>query len=312
MQQRWNLAQLQQQPLGRAAVLCSPRTAATVRAALPDLPQHYTVSELGIELQTLVAVGGGTLLDAAKLWRVQRSPATKLIAVPTLWGSGAEASPVAVQSTPAGKEIAMAPEYVPDVRVVWPELGETVPESVARHACGDAWSHVLEAFVSPLASQETRKACAELMTRMLRVPLHFAPEWFDLSAEACGLQAASGVGLVHGFAHQLEAPLVGAHPGDGWGHAKLCAVFLLPVMRFNQAHSPKLDNYAAQFGLDLAAVWAVLEQLFEAEAFAAAMQLATERWPAIARDRCTRVNHVLVRGDALGFFAGFVGRQEGA
>lgn len=310
MQQRWDQHQLAQESLGRAAVLRSPRHGAALAAVLPHLPGYTAVEALPLDLEALVAVGGGTLLDTAKLWRVRQSPTTRLIAVPTLWGSGAEASPVAVQSTAAGKEIAMDAAYVPEVRVVWPELAASVLPTAARHACGDAWSHVLEAFVSPLASPDVRQASAALMQRMLAAPLGFAPAWLDLSAEACALQAASGVGLVHGFAHQLEAPLRAAQPLGGWGHAKLCAVFLLPVMRFNEAHSPKLANYAAQFGLDLAAVWEVLGQLFEPDAYAIAMQVAAERWPSVARDRCTRVNHVVVRGDALPFFADFRAPQE--
>lgn len=309
-QKRWDLADLRAASLGRAAILCRPRHSALLGEVLPAVPRYGALAELPADLDTLVVVGGGALLDAAKLWRHDAAPHTVLVAVPTLWGSGAEASPVAIRTTASGKDIAMGPSYVPEVRVVWPELSETVAEHTARHACGDAWSHALEAFVSPLATPDVRRRCAALMNRMLAEPLGWSPRWLDLSAEACALQAESGVGLVHGFAHQLEVPLASAQPDAGWGHAKLCSIFLLPVMRFNQAHSPKLANYAAEFGLDLPAVWQVLERLFEPEAFAAAMQVAAERWMAVARDRCTRVNHVLVRSDALAYFVDFVRTEE--
>ena len=86
---------------------------------------------------------------------------------------------------------------------------------------------------------------AALMKRMAHVPLAYDPQWFALSVEACLGQARSSVGLVHGFAHVLEARL-----GPDWSHARLCSVFLLPVIRFNLAHSPKLTDYAAKFGGD--------------------------------------------------------------
>jgi alcohol dehydrogenase class IV len=140
---------------------------------------------------------------------------------------------------------------------------------------------------------------------MLELPFGYDPRWFEASAAACRLQAASGVGLVHGIAHTLEAPLHKEHPQSDWGHAKLCAVFLLPVLRFNLAHSPKFTNYAAEFGVDAGAVLAVARRLFEPESYAEAMTLVPAQWTAIARDRCSRMNHVLVRASAVEFFKEF-------
>jgi alcohol dehydrogenase class IV len=298
-QQVWSRDQLRNAKLGRTAIWSSPRHRAELREAL-DGEFSDPAEPLHPGTETIVAAGGGTLIDRAKLLRRDRYPQVRLIAIPTLWGSGAECSPIAVTNTATGKDIQMGDDLLPDVRVEWPELGASVPPEIAKWACGDAWSHALEAFVSPLSSDDNRAAMAALMNRMLRLPLAFAPEWFAASAEACQGQARSSVGLVHAFAHVLESRL-----GAGWPHARLCSVFLLPVIRFNQAHSPKFAVHAGQFGLDTVAVLGVAEQLFDAEAYAEAMKIVPEHWIAIARDRCSRTNHVLVRVNAIEFFLGF-------
>ena len=155
----------------------------------------------------VVAVGGGTLLDTAKAWRADLSPATGLIAVPSIWGSGAEVSPVVVANADGKKAIRMDESFLPDYVAYWPELADDIPDHLARTACGDCWSHALEGFLSPLAGDDLRKSIAALMSRMLDAPLGKSPEWFRLSSEACAAQARSSVGLVHGIAHTLEGTL---------------------------------------------------------------------------------------------------------
>src|SRR5262249_13087095 len=140
------------------------------QGALPH-PHAEPLSELPAGTRTLIAVGGGTLLDAAKLRRAERHPAVGLVAVPSIWGSGAEASPVAVAREGGRKVVRMGPEYLPDARVVWPELAATLPERLARRACGDAWAHAVEGFLSPLASEELRREIAGLVNDMATLPI---------------------------------------------------------------------------------------------------------------------------------------------
>jgi alcohol dehydrogenase class IV len=298
-QQVWGLDELRQAKLGRTVVWArQPHRRLLEETITGDVLEAG--AELPEGIDTLVVVGGGTLIDQAKRLRRDRHPKCRLIAIPTLWGSGAECSPIAVRTVPEGKDIQMGDDLLPDVRVEWPELGATVPPQLAKWACGDAWSHAYEAFVSPLASDEIRSAMAALMNRMAQLPLAYDPSWFGLGVEACLGQARSSVGLVHGFAHVLEARL-----GPAWSHARLCSVFLLPVIRFNLAHSPKLTGYAATFGADAQAMIAVAEQLFEPDGYAEAMRAAPDCWTQIARDRCSRTNHVLVRANAIEFFQRF-------
>ena len=90
----------------------------------------------------LVVIGGGTLIDETKVWRLEQSPELTLIAIPSIWGSGAEASPIAVRNRGGKKDIRVDKKLLPDARAVWPELAATISPERVRFACGDSWSHV--------------------------------------------------------------------------------------------------------------------------------------------------------------------------
>ncbi len=106
--------------------------ASSIADSLDDFPA---------KARTLIAVGGGTRLDQAKYFRKSQRPDLCLVAVPTIWGSGAECSPVVVLNGPSGKEIHIDNAFLPDHTVYCREMIETVPEDLARYACGDARSH---------------------------------------------------------------------------------------------------------------------------------------------------------------------------
>jgi alcohol dehydrogenase class IV len=195
------------------------------------------------------------------------------------------------------KVIHMGPELLPDAIVSHPDFAETLPDERVKHACGDAWSHALEGFLSPLGSDESRDDLAAVLTRMLRLPLGYSTDWFELSALACAGQAMTSVGLVHGIAHVLE-------PVMAWGHARLCSLFLLPVMRFNQIHSVKWPLLAAH-GLPDDSLFSVLLGLFSQDDYAAALPALQANWGQVLRNPCSRTNSALVRPSDIEFFEGF-------
>jgi alcohol dehydrogenase class IV len=241
--------------------------------------------------------GGGALMDHWKFARLDGG--FELICVPTLFGSGAEVSPVVVLNTPETKRIEMDDRYKPDARVYWPDLLESVPEPQAKDACGDVWSHALEAFMSPLADDALRGEIAALISEMVDQPLHADLAWFDFSARACEVQSRCSVGLIHGIAHTLEPVL---NDSRRFGHAGLCAILIWPVLRFNREHSEKWTELVEQFDVDEAAIEARARELFDSKRFECVRTLMSEHWKTILRDRCTRTNGVLVRRNHLDYF----------
>jgi alcohol dehydrogenase class IV len=270
---------------------------ARVRKFLP-WPAAEPAQSLGADTKWLVVAGGGGLIDEAKALRESR-PELKLVVIPSIWGSGAEASPIVVLSRAGRKEIRISPSARPDAVVYWPELSKSVPAERQREACGDCWAHALEGFLSPLASPGLRDALARVIHRLLTLPLGFDPQWFELSALACAGQSLAGVGLVHGIAHTLEAPLREQQPERDWHHARLCATFLEPVMRLNQAGSDNWSQLLTGHRLPEKEVWTMLRALFEPDSFRAALPVLRQKWRDVLRDPCSRTNSVLVRPDWL-------------
>ena len=299
--QTWELDQLPGAELGKAVVLATRSVRDKATELLP-FAQSKGLDDLPSDLDTLIVIGGGTLIDEAKAWRAGHAPKTRLIAIPSLWGSGSEVSPVVVLNRHGKKEIHIGDELIPDTVCLWPELASSIPENIARYACGDAWSHALEGFLSPLASSELQNELAEFMQEMVALPLGNDPLWFGPSARACAGQARSSVGLVHGIAHSLEGYLRAEFPEAGWGHAKLCSLFLWPVMEFNRQHSPKWQSLMQQHNLDEDAILKVLQDLHEPDAYARALPFLQQHWMEILRDPSSRTNSVLVRPASKSFF----------
>jgi alcohol dehydrogenase class IV len=275
-----------------------------VRPAL-RMTEVASFSDIAADVHSVVVVGGGTLIDAAKLWRHRQRPDVRLIAVASMWGSGAEASPIAIENGGTAKTIVVDAALVPDVRVRWPSLGASVSPENARAACGDTIVHALEALLSPLANPAVRRACADLLRSALALPLAYDAEWFELSAQACALQAQASVGLVHGIAHELEPRLHSAAspvPIGGSAHASLCATYALPVFSFNLQQSAKAQHLLDEFAVDADHLTRVLGVLHSSDVYRALLPLLEAHWMDVVRNACSRTNIALVRPSALEYF----------
>jgi alcohol dehydrogenase class IV len=221
----------------------------------------------------VVAVGGGSVMDAAKAVagvaanegsvrdyleqvgdRKLVTPPLPLIAVPTTAGSGSEATKNAVIRVPdlQVKRSIRHDLLVPRVAIVDPDLSAAAPRPVAASAGLDAFTHLLEGYVSTgahamtdaLALPGIRKAARGL--RALAEGRHTAEsqEAMALASLWGGIVLANaGLGAVHG----LVAPLGGrcAIP-----HGIGCACLLVETMKTNLValrqrapQSPALERY---------------------------------------------------------------------
>ena len=121
----------------------------------------------------VVAVGGGSAIDAAKVGaalavlggraadlfgfdRVDR-PGLPLVAVPTAAGSGSEVSSHAVIAGLAAKkkEVVAGLHLLPRAAVVDPDWTATLPSETAAHSALDALFHAIEAYLARRATPFT-------------------------------------------------------------------------------------------------------------------------------------------------------------
>lgn len=209
------------------------------------------------DVQCVVAVGGGSVLDAGKAVAalatnfgpamdylevigralpLERAP-LPVIAVPTTAGTGAEVTRNAVLHAPEQlvKVSLRHALMLPRVALVDPVLTHGLPPALTASTGMDALTQLIEPFVSRRANPLTDGFCREAIPRAAR-SLHRAfSHGGDASARAemalaslCGglALANAGLGAVHGFA----APIGGMFPAP---HGAVCAALLPEVMEVN-------------------------------------------------------------------------------
>jgi alcohol dehydrogenase class IV len=158
-----------------------------VRGPLPTTDEvDRLVAEIGGETpQTLVAVGGGLIIDSMKV--VGLSIATKrsageivavdadveaglpfMVAVPTTAGSGAERTPFAVLYQDGVKHSIDDQRLLPSRVILDPTLSRTAPRPVAAAAALDAMAHCVESIWACRSTADSRMVASDALSRLSR------------------------------------------------------------------------------------------------------------------------------------------------
>ncbi|MCE4627862.1 MAG: iron-containing alcohol dehydrogenase, partial [Desulfurococcales archaeon] len=196
----------------------------------PPVSVAEKASALARDVDAVIAIGGGSVIDVAKAASVlAKRPGLSvsdvapfnplgvefekpyLIAVPTTSGTGSDASYgiVLVGEGPGGERVKIAVgsfEVVPHASVLDPDLPRSAPERVRVGALVDALSHALESIAStasnPFSEALAEKAAALIFTTAPRA-LREGEGWDLLHAAATMAGMAftnSGLGLAHAIA----------------------------------------------------------------------------------------------------------------
>jgi alcohol dehydrogenase class IV len=217
------------------------------------------VIEKGIEVfryarcEALVAVGGGSVIDAAKaigLAAANRKHPRELVgyfrglhapppiyAVPTTAGTGSEVTVAAVISDPQRemKLVIADTRIVPKMAALDPELMVGLPREATAASGMDALTHAIEAFIgywgTPFTDRMALAAVGMIYENLPRVCEHgsdlAAREKMALASTYAGLAfTRANVGNVHAIAHQLGGKY---HTPHGLANA----IMLPHVLRFS-------------------------------------------------------------------------------
>jgi alcohol dehydrogenase len=245
-----------------SAAAASAAVTATLRASTPSVRQAaapvmpftpLASSAPGAPPVVLVAVGGGSPIDAAKGIAIaavnpQRGrdldyrgdfavPALPIVAVPTTAGTGAETSAFGVVTDPVAhrKFYVGHASSMPAAVILDPALTVGLPPAVTAATGLDALTHALESYLS-VRPNPWSDGIALQVIRMIAASLPRAcADGADLAARSQMLLAAhmagvamanTGLGLCHAIGHSL---------GGRWNIAYGVALaMLLPdVLRFN-------------------------------------------------------------------------------
>ncbi|MEB3806947.1 MAG: iron-containing alcohol dehydrogenase [Desulfurococcales archaeon] len=190
-----------------------------------------------VEPDLLLAVGGGSVIDAAKAGKIRfLRPDTSiediapfnplriefekpiLVAMPTTAGTGSDASfgIVLTKVGERGREKIDVASYdiVPYATILDPRLPRSAPRSIIVGAALDALGHALEALVANQANPFT-DALAEKVVPVIMTGLKEALEGemdrmaeVHMAATMAGIAFTNGgLGLIHAIAHPLGAKL---------------------------------------------------------------------------------------------------------
>lgn len=228
------------------------------------------LSGFGSEDTVVVAVGGGSAMDAAKgialhatnggraealdLSHVVENAGLPVLAIPTTAGTGSETNGFGViTSVKTGRKFYVGHESVkPRAAILDPELTVGLPAKPTAATGIDALSHALEAMMSrnpnPYADAlglQVARMVAEWLPAAVEDGANIeARSQMLLAAHLAGLAFASGTGL--GLGHALAHP-VGARLHAPHGEA--LAAVLPSVMEFNRGVStPKFALVATALG----------------------------------------------------------------
>jgi alcohol dehydrogenase class IV len=196
-----------------------------------------TVKNLkNIDWQVVLAVGGGSVIDAGKaisaMMHIDDSvinylegvgeknhPGTKLpfIAVPTTSGTGSEATKNAVISRVGEKGFKRSlrhDNFVPDIAIVDPELTLNCPPDITAASGMDCFTQLTEAYLSDKSNQYTDVLALEGLKALKSSLVQCVTNGSDINARTemsfaaltSGICLANaGLGVVHGFASSIGA-----------------------------------------------------------------------------------------------------------
>ncbi len=208
-----------------------------------------------LQPDTLIAIGGGTCLDSAKLaWYfyehgdqridAMQSPRhlgsmtrLKFYAAPTTCGSGSEVSSAAVISVGEMKVPIVTHEFLPAAVFLDPDLVLSLPRRLRLEGAIDALAHAIEGWLSPIENRlmdlfaiETVAVIAGSLSRALTDSGDLgALHDLQLAAVLGGVvQNHCLTGVCHAIAHRLGRYRL--------PHARLIRLFLPAVMQFYLKH----------------------------------------------------------------------------
>ncbi|MCS3405861.1 iron-containing alcohol dehydrogenase [Serratia sp. AKBS12] len=199
----------------------------------------------------VVAIGGGSVLDAAKAFsalvqhplptlrymeKVGDSPLSgatlPLIAIPTTAGTGSEVTQNAVITDTQLSKVKASlrhNNFVPQVAILDPQLLAGAPDRVLTYCAIDAFTHLFEAYLSKTANSLSREM--SLTGIGLFLEAWPALNRSDAAREAImhasylgGLTLSmAGLGVIHGIAGEIGAL-------RAYHHGQLCGRLLLPFL----------------------------------------------------------------------------------
>ncbi|QHM69828.1 iron-containing alcohol dehydrogenase [Mixta intestinalis] len=231
-------------------------TTFTLIDTVPPEPSQHDVAALlsdieGDQVEMVIGVGGGSVLDVAKLLSVLRAPDAPTLEallngvkptarlpsllIPTTAGTGSEATPNAILAIPEQqtKVGIISPVMLPDYVALVPELTTSMPPHIASSTGIDALCHLIECFTATVANPVSDNYALIGLKKLFASLETSVAEPHNLEARLDMLWASyyGGAAIAHAgthLVHALSYPLGGKYHLP---HGVANAILLAPCMR---------------------------------------------------------------------------------
>jgi alcohol dehydrogenase class IV len=201
----------------------------------PTLIDNYVEKFKHQKIDIVVGIGGGSVIDAGKAIsamllkpdsilnylegvgnKIHDGNKIPYIAIPTTSGTGSEATKNAVISKIGKKGFKKSlrhDKFIPNIAIIDPELMISCPSSLSAPCGMDAFTQLLEAYVSPKGSTLTNSLAFEGMKHIneslltvcsegaSNIEMRASMAYGALLSGICLVNA--GLGIVHGFASSI-------------------------------------------------------------------------------------------------------------
>jgi acetaldehyde dehydrogenase/alcohol dehydrogenase len=254
-----------------------PPQVRTHTVVIPDAEPELSVVMRGVEelrlykADQIVALGGGSVMDAAKIMRLayefpqadiaelgapfldirkrvvefptEKTNQARLIAIPTTSGTGSEVTPFAVLiDKERGRKVTLADYSLsPDVAIVDPQFVMSMPKALTADTGIDCLTHALEAWVSVYASPYSEAQALQAIQMVFKyLPIAYEhpgdEEARSMMHNAACIAALAfsnaSVGVNHALAHAFGARF-------GVAHGRANALMLPHVIAYNASAPSK-------------------------------------------------------------------------
>ena len=217
----------------------------------------------------VVAVGGGSPLDAAKIMTLlyeypeitfgtirdielpTERRGIKFIAIPSTSGTGSEVTKAAVVTfKEQDLKIGLKTNYfIPDIAILDPQLTMTMPPRIVAETGMDAMTHAVESYLNKNADEFTTALAVGAIEGLFEyLPVSYQENTIESREKVHSYQclagiafANSGLGMVHGIAHALGGKY-------NMGHGLLNAIVLPYALQFDVEHDQAIQKKLNHLG----------------------------------------------------------------
>lgn len=220
----------------------------------------------------IVAIGGGSAIDAAKvMWCFYEHPhltladilpvgsmpplrnKARFVAIPSTSGSASEITAFSVITDTEShiKYPIVAADMVPDIAILDPVIPATCPPHITAHSGMDVLTHALEAYVSTAATSFTDPYALEAIRLVFEnlETAYLSPDNMQARYHMHNASALAGIaftnaslGIIHSLAHKIGGEF-------GVTHGLANAIMLPYVIQFNRHWTSKYQQIEKRFGI---------------------------------------------------------------